>query len=173
MTPIAEVLELARWAPSGDNTQPWRFAIEADDRVAVHGFDTRTHCVYDLDGHPSQISLGALLESIAVAATRFGLNTVVARRESPDDRPVFAVSFHAEPGLTEDPLARFIDERRVQRKPLGVRRLSTAEKRELTRGGLSATRLRSCTVWRILTYQGHSPVRVVGIEKPRTCGAFP
>lgn len=132
MTPIAEVLELARWAPSGDNTQPWRFAIEADDRVAVHGFDTRTHCVYDLDGHPSQISLGALLETIAIAATRFGLNTVVTRREGADDRPVFGVQFHAKPGLAEDPLAKFIDERRVQRRPLGVRRLSASEKRELT-----------------------------------------
>ncbi len=66
MMPLIEVLDLARWAPSGDNTQPWRFAIEASDRVAIFGRDTRAHCVYDLDGHPSQISLGALLETIAL-----------------------------------------------------------------------------------------------------------
>lgn len=73
MIPLTEILDLARWAPSGDNTQPWRFEIASDDQVVVHGFDTRQHCVYDLDGHPSQISLGALLETIALAATRFSL----------------------------------------------------------------------------------------------------
>src|SRR5205085_12204118 len=50
MTLLETVLDLARWAPSGDNTQPWRFAIEADDRVAVYGHDTRLHSGYDLDG---------------------------------------------------------------------------------------------------------------------------
>jgi hypothetical protein len=58
MTALEQILDLARWAPSGDNTQPWRFVIEADNRVAVHGRDTRDHCVYDLDGHASQVALG-------------------------------------------------------------------------------------------------------------------
>jgi nitroreductase len=132
MMPLAEILDLARWAPSGDNTQPWRFTIEAPDRVAVHGFDTRTHCVYDLDGHPSQISVGALLETIVLAATRFGLAAQVERRaESPDEHPVFEVRFKAQPGLAEDALASQIRERRVQRRPLRSRRLSSGERSEL------------------------------------------
>ncbi|WP_341643733.1 nitroreductase family protein [Thauera sp. SDU_THAU2] len=32
---LLEILNLARWAPSGDNTQPWKFEILADDHVAV------------------------------------------------------------------------------------------------------------------------------------------
>src|SRR5436309_11549828 len=100
MTPLTGVLDLARWAPSGDNTQPWRFAIDADDKITVFGHDTRAHCVYDLDGHPSQISLGALLETIALAATRFGLSTRITRREGlPEERPVFDVSFRTEAGV--------------------------------------------------------------------------
>ncbi|HWW68783.1 MAG TPA: nitroreductase family protein, partial [Duganella sp.] len=70
---LEQILELARWAPSGDNTQPWRFEILDARRLIVHGHDTRDHCVYDLDGHPSQISLGALLETMAIAASTFGL----------------------------------------------------------------------------------------------------
>jgi hypothetical protein len=107
-------------------------AIEAPEHVAVHAFDTRTHCVYDLDGHPSQISVGALLESIALAATRFGLRARIARRvDTPDDHPVFDVRFSDEPGLAEDVLAAQIAERRVHRRPLRSRRLSESEKREL------------------------------------------
>ena len=30
MTPVEQVLDLARWAPSGDNTQPWRFDITGE-----------------------------------------------------------------------------------------------------------------------------------------------
>ena len=69
MSDALAVLELARWAPSGDNSQPWRFSVDGQDRITVYGHDTRAHCVYDLDGRPSQISLGALIESIAIAAT--------------------------------------------------------------------------------------------------------
>ena len=133
MTPLAEVLDLARWAPSGDNTQPWRFAIEPPHHVIVFGHDTRAHCVYDLDGHPSQISLGALLETIVIAATQFGLAARVTRRDgAPEERPVFDVHF-GNSGGGVDPLARHIRQRTVQRRPLSVRRLSERDKVELER----------------------------------------
>src|SRR5206468_9082108 len=125
---LADILDLARWAPSGDNTQPWRFAIEAEDHVAVHGHDTRTYCVYDLDGHPSQISLGALLETVALAATRFGLATEIKRRpDSPDERPLFDVFFREEAGRGQDPLVSQIRDRRVQGRPFRTRDLTESE----------------------------------------------
>src|SRR6185369_10805599 len=68
MSVVLEILDLARWAPSGDNSQPWRFEVLGDDHVRVHAFDTRRDCVYDLEGHASQLSVGALLETIRIAA---------------------------------------------------------------------------------------------------------
>jgi hypothetical protein len=134
MMPLDAVLELARWAPSGDNTQPWRFALRGSDALTVFGHDTRAHCVYDLDGHPSQISIGALLETIALAATRFGLATQIVRREAaPDERPVFDLRFSSQPGRTEDPLVAHISARTVHRRPLRVRRLFPSEKSALER----------------------------------------
>ena len=84
---LRDILDLARWAPSGDNTQPWRFAIEADDRVVVYGHDTRATCVYDLDGHPSQISLGALLETMAADALESLGHEVGAAEPATRDEP--------------------------------------------------------------------------------------
>ena len=66
------ILDAARWAPSGDNTQPWRFEVISDRKLIVHGHDTRDHCVYDLEGEASQISLGCLLETMAIAASAYG-----------------------------------------------------------------------------------------------------
>ena len=35
MSEIWRILDLARWAPSGDNSQPWRFRIDGDDAVTI------------------------------------------------------------------------------------------------------------------------------------------
>lgn len=132
MIAAREILDLARWAPSGDNTQPWRFAIEAPDHIVVLGRDTREHCVYDLDGRASQLSLGALLETIVLAATRFGLAADVGRRpDSKEERPVFDVHLRPQTGLAEHPLVPHIRERRVQRRALSTHSLSQAQKQAL------------------------------------------
>jgi len=38
---LRDILDLARWAPSGDTTQVWRFEVLAPDHVAVHFHETR------------------------------------------------------------------------------------------------------------------------------------
>jgi nitroreductase len=129
---LEQILELARWAPSGDNTQPWRFEILGARRLVVHGHDTRDHCVYDLDGHPSQISIGALLETMAIAASTFQLEMRSMRHlEAAEDRPTISVEFVPAPGLPADPLADVILARSVQRRPLSRRPLTAPEKSAL------------------------------------------
>jgi len=129
---VERILDLARWAPSGDNTQPWRFEIVSDTHLVVHGFDTRDHCVYDLDGHPSQIALGALLETISIAASGHALRASIQRRVGlPDTTPTFDVSFEHDPQLQPDPLIPFVAKRSVQRRPMQTRPLTLEEKQAL------------------------------------------
>jgi hypothetical protein len=125
---IKEILEWAKWAPSGDNTQPWRFEIVSDGQVNVHGFDTRAHCVYDLGGQASHLALGALLENMRLAATRFGFSTqIVERAGCPENAPVFEVTFMAD-FLQEDPLTEMIKIRSVQRRPYRLDPLTPEQK---------------------------------------------
>lgn len=127
--PIHQILDSARWAPSGDNTQPWRFEVVDDNHLIVHGSDTRRTCVYDLDGRPSQISLGALLETIAIAATGFGLRADATRRPAmPDEHPTFDVRLVPDPSRRPSALIPAIPERSVQRRSFSSRRMSAAEK---------------------------------------------
>jgi hypothetical protein len=126
---VRKILDAARWAPSGDNTQPWRFEILDPRHVVVHGSDTRSHCVYDLDGHPSQIALGALLETLGIAATAFGMTATVSRRAGmADSAPTFDVRFTPDASVRPDALIPFIETRSVQRRPMPTRALSAAEK---------------------------------------------
>jgi nitroreductase len=130
--PIAEILELARWAPSGDNTQPWRFEVIDDHHLIVHAFDTRDHCVYDLDGHPSQIAHGALLETLAIAASAHGLRAEIRRRpDSPDTRPVYWVELAPDSQLPPDPLLPFVKLRSVQRRAMRTAPLTPSQKQAL------------------------------------------
>ncbi len=129
---IKNILDSARWAPSGDNTQPWRFEIIDSQHAVVHGFDTREHCVYDLDGHPSQIAIGALLETAAIAASRHGLRLAAKRRhESAEHHPLFDLKFIFDPAVLPDPLFDSIECRSVQRRPLQMRALTVVEQRSL------------------------------------------
>lgn len=131
-TPGERILDLARWAPSGDNEQPWRFETLADDHFIVHAHDTRDWCVYDLDGHASQIAVGALLETIAIAATAEGLEARMSRRaEVPDESAVIDVRLARATEAVPHTLLPFVRSRVTQRRPFSTRRLTDAQKKAL------------------------------------------
>lgn len=130
--PLADILDLARWAPSGDNTQPWRFEVIDERHLVVHAFDTRDHCVYDLDGHPSQIALGTLLETMAIAASAHGLRAEFKRRpDSPDTHPDYFVDLIPDSALPPDPLHPYIKQRSVQRRRMRTTPLTESQKQAL------------------------------------------
>ena len=126
---LHRILDLARWAPSGDNTQPWKFEILGDEHVLVHGFDTRDHVVYDRDGHASQLAIGALLETMAIAATTQGRRCEIARRpDTPETHLLIDVRFIPDAAVALDPLAAGIEKRVVQRRPMSTQALTTDQK---------------------------------------------
>jgi nitroreductase len=130
-TALEQILDLARWAPSGDNTQPWRFEILNERHLVLHGFDTRDEVVYDLQGHASQLALGGLLETIDIAARGRGLRCEVHRRkELPETQPTFDLKFSDIPA-ERHPLEYAIRARCTQRRPMERRPLESRERSAL------------------------------------------
>ena len=133
---LTRIIDLARWAPSGDNTQPWRFEIVDDGLVRVHGFDTRDHILYDFDGHPSHIAHGALLETMRIAASGFGLETSWTVLTAGEDRnPVYDIKFAPDAATAKDPLFDCIEKRVVQRRPMNTTPLTNAQRQALVSAG--------------------------------------
>jgi nitroreductase len=129
---IAHILDLARWAPSGDNTQPWRFEVVSDQHIRVHGHDTRDHILYDYDGHPSHIAHGALLETLRIAASGFGLRADWTVSSANAHRtPVYDVLLARDLAVQRDPLFDFIEQRTVQRRPMQTTVLTTPQRQAL------------------------------------------
>ncbi|HPR07624.1 MAG TPA: nitroreductase family protein, partial [Denitromonas sp.] len=129
---LLKILDLARWAPSGDNTQPWRFEIVSDTHIAIHGHDTRDWCVYDFEGHASHMAHGALLETLRIAATAHGLEARwQLRTDSRDSAPVYDVSLSEHSDIALDPLLPYIERRTVQRRPMRTTPLTAAQREAL------------------------------------------
>jgi nitroreductase len=78
---IKGLVRQATLAPSGHNTQPWKFAANAHV-VRIYPDLTRRLPVVDPDDHALYISLGCALENLVVAASASRLTTEV--RHGPD-----------------------------------------------------------------------------------------
>lgn len=129
LTPeLASVLELARWAPSGDNTQPWRFRLISADEIEVLYRPSAALGVFNLDHFAGYLAMGGLLESIDIAASLHGWKTEISTEGAVGDR--FRVKFERA-GRQPSALAPFLEARATQRRPLSPRRLSAAHKRAL------------------------------------------
>jgi hypothetical protein len=126
-----KVLDYARWAPSGDNTQCWRFELVNESSFIIHANDTRDDVVYDLDGHSSHLAHGILLETISIAASKFGQTCNVSQDLSNERLLKFTVELVPDQEVKEHALLPFVKIRAVQRRAMGTRTLNNAERKEL------------------------------------------
>jgi nitroreductase len=129
---LYRILDLARWSPSGDNTQPWQFEVLDAQRFLIHGRDTRKDCVYDLDGRASQLSLGALIETIDIAASAFGMTAQMTRRQdASQSNPTFDVSLLLDSTRQRSRLVSEIPARSVNRRAFSLRAIGDADRQTL------------------------------------------
>ncbi|MBW8191608.1 hypothetical protein K0504_11220 [Neiella marina] len=139
-SPIKQIFDYARWAPSGDNVQNWQFEFVNDLEAIIHGHDESDWLVYDKKGNASKLALGCLLETLEIAALQQGFSTQIELVENrfgkqPTDEaysshPTFKVNLSAsEPAV--QPLFSSIKTRTVQRKLMSRSGLSPLDKQAL------------------------------------------
>ncbi|MBU3070853.1 ThiF family adenylyltransferase [Aestuariicella sp. G3-2] len=129
---IEQVLEWARWAPSGDNTQVWDFELLSDTSVRIHGYDTRDWCVYDLRGRASQIAQGALLQTLEIAANKQSfLVDWQLIEQSDESKTLIDVNLTKTQTAPAAPLLPYIKTRSVQRRLLKRNQITDRVKTQL------------------------------------------
>ena len=130
---MEKILDLARWAPSGDNAQPWRFEVISDDKLTVYALHEAEANVYEYnDGQPSLLSLGFLLENIRISASRFGRSLTWNYRATSKHGHAVDVEIAKQPDMTEDSLLPFITTRSVNRRPYKMTALTPQQRQTLT-----------------------------------------
>ena len=112
---IQKILEYGCMAPSGDNSQPWRFKI---DKRTVHIFNepSSDESLYNFRQQASYVAHGALAENILIAAPPLGYSAQLAFfPEATNANYVARVTF--EPAVSRgDPLFDAIPKRTTNRK---------------------------------------------------------
>ncbi len=82
---IEKIIEAGIRAPSGDNTQPWRFVV-TKNTIAVHRVADGAHAsMLDYDHFATHLAHGALIENMCIAAVHFGYAVDVSFFPTHDD----------------------------------------------------------------------------------------
>ncbi len=128
----AEKLEfLARYAvlaPSGHNTQPWKFRIHGSI-LDLRADPSRKMPVTDPQSRELVMSCGAALLNLRVAMRNFGYTAVVDVCPDSDDKDLLArveLTGRAPSGRTDFKLFKAIHERRTTRLPFEARQIPRA-----------------------------------------------
>jgi hypothetical protein len=110
---LLRIVRYAAKAPSGHNTQPWKFKTGKDTITVLPDF-TRALPVVDADNHALYISLGCALENLVISANELDYETMV--EFTGDERePEIIVRLSSAPGTEKSGLFEYIEKRQVTR----------------------------------------------------------
>jgi hypothetical protein len=116
MDPMLETLiHHATLAPSGHNTQPWRFSAQ-DGLIRIHPDLSRRLPVVDPDDHALYISLGCALENLVIAAAHHGRNASIDSFPPDEPEPCLRVTLTPNGGDGDEALFRAIPARQSNRR---------------------------------------------------------
>ena len=109
-TAFTPLIEHAIRAPSGHNTQPWRFTLGADCITIAPDFSKRLPVV-DPDNRELYISLGCAGENLRIAASHYGYATTTAIAAD----GAITITLQQQSGIIPNPLFAQIPRRQTNR----------------------------------------------------------
>lgn len=129
---IEKIINLAIYAPSGENCQPWRFLIRAHT-LFIYNLPERDNSLYSWGQRASFAACGALAENIIIAGSHFGYNMeVVPFPNQTDANLVCSIEISENSNPKTDALFDYIQKRSTNRKPYPKTPLSKDIVKKLT-----------------------------------------
>ncbi len=126
MTPeeiIRKILEAGAQAPSGSNSQPWRFEVK-DGIVSVFMTPEKDHAILNFRNRGTILANGTLIENMVIAARHYGFEPSVEMFPDPA-RPNLVANIRFEKGSKneEKQLFEAIGKRATNRKPFETKKI--------------------------------------------------
>lgn len=75
---LKKIIEYGVEAPSGDNSQPWKFVITKDNKIFLYNIADKDNPILNVHEGGSMISHGAVILNMEIAADSFGYKTTVS-----------------------------------------------------------------------------------------------
>ena len=127
---IKKILDFAIWAPSGDNSQPWRFTV-CKDAIKVIYVPNQDNPFYNFKRNASHIACGCLIENISIASSQLGYASKIKLFPNNSSQDVVAEITLEKASIILDPLFEFIKTRHTNRKPYKKERLNNSHKNQI------------------------------------------
>jgi hypothetical protein len=133
-----EVLHHAAMAPSGHNSQPWQVIIDGTSRWTVRLDPARMLPAVDPDARESLLSIGAFIETLAIAAAAAGQSAAVSVAGTHPLDPGLATVTFQKAAPTDEPLERIRQRRTLKsgQQPREIRPVDVAAFSAACGGGL-------------------------------------
>lgn len=127
---LGRILEKAVMAPSGDNSQPWRFQIR-DTTIRILNVPEKDTSPFNHAQASNYLALGAAIENLRIAATEEGYRASVRLfPDSADETAVADIALEADAG-GRDELAPYLEKRASNRRKYEGRMISEGDLQEL------------------------------------------
>lgn len=139
-THLTTIIEAGNMAPSGGNSQAWRF-VAAGDRIEVIPLPERDHPVMNYRNRGTYVGLGAVLTNMKVAAAHLGYDTSVSM--SGTDVLRATCTFTPRTGTGDASLFEAIAARHSNRKPYETTPLTDIQRKNIFS---DTTSFPSCTL---------------------------
>lgn len=127
---IEKILSIAVLAPSGDNAQPWRFAIR-ENEIHIFNIPDRDLTLYNFRQRGAYLAQGTVIENIVIAASEDGCSAEILLFPNPSDSNHVATVALEREAIKKDSLFDYIAVRSTNRKPYRTEPLLDGEKNEI------------------------------------------
>lgn len=138
---LIPLLELGLRAPSGDNSQSWKFVVRPGE-VEVWFDAPRARAILDVADLASRLGLGALLESLLLAGRPRGVSAEWTLDPDPTRPTLWAVVRFTRAAPLTEPLEASLSERHSNRSQFETTPLSAEDEAALLAEAVPTTRLR-------------------------------
>ncbi len=114
LSEIEKISEYGAKAPSGHNTQPWKFLLKEND-IQIHPDFNRALPIVDTDNHALYISLGCAAENIVLAAKNKGFDSRLELLKNKEGTYFIKIVLIPNDSVKTDDLFNYIESRQVTR----------------------------------------------------------
>lgn len=125
-----EIIHYATLAPSGHNTQPWKFSVK-NNSILIYPDYSRRLPVVDPDDHALFISLGCALENLIIAANHMGYSVKVECFPENEEKDCIRVIINKENVKLDTDLFGAITSRQATRSKYDGRPIPTEDLEKL------------------------------------------
>ncbi len=127
---IKNILECAVQAPSGNNSQPWKFKVK-ENKIYILNVLDKDITPYNFDQKGSYIAHGALIENISIIASTYGYQANIELFPDTNQSDVVAILTLEECPPKEEPFFKHIAHRATNRRLYKKIPLTSEHKEEI------------------------------------------